>query len=98
MERANSFSLGLAVAVIAFLAFLFWTRPPALAQQSPQQPSPVVPRYQIVNPTPDVAIDTMLLDTYTGRSWKLCDMSKNTTTQSVRIVDTGWCEMLRSSL
>src|SRR6266540_2083884 len=68
----------------------------AASAQSPRTPttSPVVGgapngRFQIVNGTPALVRNIMLLDTVTGDSWILCEMGGGTT---------GWCKMRRSEL
>lgn len=46
-------------------------------------------RYQVVNPTPAMTRNTMLLDTVTGQTWVYCD---GTDGNSV-----GWCGMVRAA-
>jgi hypothetical protein len=46
-----------------------------------------VGRYQIVNGTPEMTRNIMLLDTVTGDTWVVCGNEKETT---------GWCPLLRS--
>jgi hypothetical protein len=40
-------------------------------------------RFQIVNPTPDAIINTMLIDTATGQSWQTCKNGERS----------GWCPL-----
>lgn len=47
----------------------------------------VSPRFQIVNGTPELSRNIMLLDTKTGDSWLICSGSDGVT---------GWCEMSKS--
>lgn len=61
--------------------------------QIPPRPTPKLietppnGRYQIVNGTPDLTRNIMLLDTQTGDSWIDCDDDGRTT----------WCRILRSN-
>lgn len=43
-------------------------------------------RWQIINPTPELARHIMLLDTITGESWVMCRGPNN---------EAGWCRMIR---
>jgi hypothetical protein len=43
-------------------------------------------RYQIVDGTPELAANIMLLDTWTGESWEVCHNSDG---------ESGWCPMPR---
>lgn len=45
-------------------------------------------RYRILDPTPQYARNTMLLDTQTGRTWLMCSTNDSTTA-----VTTNWCAM-----
>lgn len=45
-------------------------------------------RYQVTNPTPSIARNSMLLDTATGQTWVLCLTPTS---------ETEWCAMDRSS-
>lgn len=74
---------GLVVAVV----MAQWSPANVVVPAVAQPVRPDVGRYQIVNGTPDLAANIMLLDTITGDSWVKCSSP-----------DTGslWCRMSRS--
>ena len=61
--------------------------PPAAGTGSQGTDNLMVGRYQIVNGTPQLSINIMLLDTVTGDSWIKC---------SSKSVGDLWCKMPRS--
>jgi len=62
----------MAVAVLGFYAYS------VVGQSHPVVSSTSSGRYQVVNGTPELSKNIMLLDTATGRSWILCrDESKS---------------------
>ena len=48
-------------------------------------------RFQIINGTPEMTRNIVLIDTETGRTWLMCDTKGVSLTAAV--VDTGWCAM-----
>jgi hypothetical protein len=79
--------------VFALAAVLGGTFLLAQTRQSTQTPQPQPPqsaavqrtgRFEIVNGTPDMARNIMLLDTWTGDSWEKCSSTDN---------DDGWCPL-----
>ncbi len=84
---------GFRVAIIGIALFFLTGADVALGQsnRSPAAVQPVVGgapngRFQIVNGTPEMTRNIMLLDTVSGDSWILC------TTEGAQ----GWCRMPRS--
>jgi hypothetical protein len=78
---------------VACLFFILGAADCALGQTGrPPSPSIVTGgappgRFQIVNGTPTMTQNIMLLDTVTGESWILCETANRAT---------GWCRMPRS--
>jgi hypothetical protein len=56
-----------------------------------------VGRYQVVNPTPEYRVDTMLLDTVTGHTWLACTMTDDDDKPLKGPMGHGWCEMSQAS-
>jgi hypothetical protein len=53
-------------------------------------------RYQIVNPVPSIMRGTMLLDTATGHTWQICQLTDNGV--PIKGVEgSGWCEMTQAN-
>jgi hypothetical protein len=78
----------------------------ALGQSSPlrsQQPQPTdrtaVGRYQIVNGTPELTRNIMLLDTATGQTWQICTISgpADPGNPGKSIEFASWCLMSRGN-
>jgi hypothetical protein len=74
---------GLIVSVWFFVA----VRQPGRSGDVVQAQAAVTGRYQVVNGTPEIARNIMLLDTVTGDSWILCVGVNDETT---------WCKIPRS--
>lgn len=78
MIRKSSISMNTGITLLALLLtlFLFVRNSSAHSEQSGQSAKPVQAqqsgRYQIVNGTPELSKNIMLLDTQTGRSWVSC--------------------------
>lgn len=68
------------MAVAGIAVFAVGCREASGQQRPAEQPG----RYQIVNGTPQITRNIMLLDTQVGRSWVICSMRDSTS---------GWCPM-----
>lgn len=70
------------------LALAFHLGARAATAQAPVPRPTSAGRYAIVNGTPDISINIMLLDTFTGESWVSCTGVDGERT---------WCKIIRSS-
>jgi len=88
MVRRYSWPIATVVLTILLLASTVLVRF-GEAQTANPAPRPVAAqpngRWQVINPTPEFVGHTMLLDTQTGRTWKVCTVDKKD----------GWCAIHR---
>jgi hypothetical protein len=83
--RKQTFVIGMLVVTIALLLV---ARPNA--SQTTQAHTG---RWQIVNGTPQLSENIMLLDTETGNSWITCNLPSP---DSISEVSTGWCALTKT--
>lgn len=78
------------VAITVILASFALSCERAEASQQ-QPPAPAPGRYEVVNPVPSVGQRIMLLDTWSGRTWIICDTKD--VSGLTATTNSNWCAM-----
>ena len=86
MDRTVTVLIGSMLAVLAAIAALVGILVFRVNNMSAPANAPTVPVFQIVNGTPEYAVNIMLLNTHTGESWVNCRGEGG---------ENGWCPMMQ---